>query len=375
MPFIITDPCIETKDTACVDVCPVDCIHPRKDEPEFAQVDDALHPSGGVHRLRRVRAGVPGRGDLREHRRDAVAPEGSDRGQRHLPQRRRRHDGAEPKRSSRSTSPITRTSWPSRPPSGRPRTRDFAEDRHLERQRHPGASRAGPGMDRAGAPGRRLPAGNQGHIRPGPGLLSARSRATGATGTAARAIRASACTSARRSPPSAPRSPTRRSTSRPASPPCDVGDLTVASVYVPNGGKDFAAKMRFLEALDAYAASFAASGRQLVLCGDLNVARTDRDVHPKERKPRRHRPAAGGARAHRAHPRPRPRRRRPRARSGQRRAVHVVGAVAQHAAAQHRLAARLRASPAQSLASRATACPVQADVGTSDHAPVVATFA
>ena len=36
MPFIITDPCIDNKDTACVDVCPVDCIHPRKDEPEFA---------------------------------------------------------------------------------------------------------------------------------------------------------------------------------------------------------------------------------------------------------------------------------------------------------------------------------------------------
>ena len=36
MPFIITDPCIGTKDSACVDVCPVDCIHPRKDEPEFA---------------------------------------------------------------------------------------------------------------------------------------------------------------------------------------------------------------------------------------------------------------------------------------------------------------------------------------------------
>ncbi len=35
MPFVITDPCIGTKDTACVDVCPVDCIHPRKDEPEF----------------------------------------------------------------------------------------------------------------------------------------------------------------------------------------------------------------------------------------------------------------------------------------------------------------------------------------------------
>ena len=37
MPFVITDPCIDTKDTACVDVCPVDCIHPRKDEPEFEQ--------------------------------------------------------------------------------------------------------------------------------------------------------------------------------------------------------------------------------------------------------------------------------------------------------------------------------------------------
>src|SRR5216117_2353478 len=36
----------------------------------------------------------------------------------------------------------------------------------------------------------------------------------------------------------------------------DVGDLLVASVYVPNGGKDFPAKMQFLEALDAYAASW-----------------------------------------------------------------------------------------------------------------------
>ena len=36
MTFVITDPCIGTKDAACVDVCPVDCIHPRKDEAEFA---------------------------------------------------------------------------------------------------------------------------------------------------------------------------------------------------------------------------------------------------------------------------------------------------------------------------------------------------
>ncbi len=35
MAFIITEPCIETKDTACVDACPVDCIHPRDDETDF----------------------------------------------------------------------------------------------------------------------------------------------------------------------------------------------------------------------------------------------------------------------------------------------------------------------------------------------------
>src|SRR5213596_1498559 len=37
MTSIIAEPCIGTKDTACVDVCPVDCIHPRKDEAEFAE--------------------------------------------------------------------------------------------------------------------------------------------------------------------------------------------------------------------------------------------------------------------------------------------------------------------------------------------------
>jgi ferredoxin len=36
MAYIITEPCIGTKDTACVEVCPVDCIHPKKDEAEFA---------------------------------------------------------------------------------------------------------------------------------------------------------------------------------------------------------------------------------------------------------------------------------------------------------------------------------------------------
>ena len=60
---------------------------------------------------------------------------------------------------------------------------------------------------------------------------------------------------------------------------------TAASVYVPNGGKDFPAKMRFLESLGDLAASHQRSDRPLIICGDLNVARTDMDVHPKERKP------------------------------------------------------------------------------------------
>ena len=61
---------------------------------------------------------------------------------------------------------------------------------------------------------------------------------------------------------------------------------TVASVYVPNGGKDFPAKMQFLTALDQFAEDHDAQSQPLVICGDLNVARTDMDVHPKERKPR-----------------------------------------------------------------------------------------
>jgi NAD-dependent dihydropyrimidine dehydrogenase PreA subunit len=31
VPYIIAEPCIGVKDTACVDACPVDCIHPKKD--------------------------------------------------------------------------------------------------------------------------------------------------------------------------------------------------------------------------------------------------------------------------------------------------------------------------------------------------------
>jgi exodeoxyribonuclease-3 len=64
-----------------------------------------------------------------------------------------------------------------------------------------------------------------------------------------------------------------------------TAELTVASIYVPNGGKDFDAKMRFLDALDRFAAEHVGRAEPLVLCGDFNVTRTDTDVHPKERKP------------------------------------------------------------------------------------------
>ena len=35
MPYVIAEPCIGVKDTACVDVCPVDVFHPRPDESGF----------------------------------------------------------------------------------------------------------------------------------------------------------------------------------------------------------------------------------------------------------------------------------------------------------------------------------------------------
>jgi len=37
MAYVITEGC--TKDTACVDACPVDCIHPKKDDPAFEKAE------------------------------------------------------------------------------------------------------------------------------------------------------------------------------------------------------------------------------------------------------------------------------------------------------------------------------------------------
>jgi exodeoxyribonuclease III len=64
-----------------------------------------------------------------------------------------------------------------------------------------------------------------------------------------------------------------------------LGDLVLASVYVPNGNKDYPAKIAFVKELIAWARALRQAGKNLVLCGDMNITRTDMDVHPKERKP------------------------------------------------------------------------------------------
>jgi ferredoxin len=39
MAYVIAEPCIGQKDNSCVEVCPVDCIHPTPDEPDYDQVE------------------------------------------------------------------------------------------------------------------------------------------------------------------------------------------------------------------------------------------------------------------------------------------------------------------------------------------------
>jgi exodeoxyribonuclease-3 len=154
----------------------------------------------------------------------------------------------------------------------------------------------------------------------------------------------------------------------------EIGGVTVASIYVPNGGKDFPAKMRFLESLAQYAEACRADGRTVALCGDLNIARTDRDVHLKERKPR----AIGQL---------------PEERALLERIISAglvdVGRALDpdndglftwwapwRNLRQRNIGWRLDYVLASTpLAARAVSCPVQKEVGTSDHAPVVATFA
>jgi exodeoxyribonuclease III len=65
----------------------------------------------------------------------------------------------------------------------------------------------------------------------------------------------------------------------------EIGTFTFVSVYVPNGGKDFPAKMGFLRQLERYVDEVHGRGSRMVICGDINITRTERDVHPKERNP------------------------------------------------------------------------------------------
>src|SRR5205085_281181 len=39
MAYVIAEPCIGQKDNSCVEVCPVDCIHPTPDEPDYDKVE------------------------------------------------------------------------------------------------------------------------------------------------------------------------------------------------------------------------------------------------------------------------------------------------------------------------------------------------
>jgi exodeoxyribonuclease-3 len=63
----------------------------------------------------------------------------------------------------------------------------------------------------------------------------------------------------------------------------DVDGLRLASVYVPNGrsldSPTFAEKLAFLEAMAARASELRAAGGPVVIAGDLNVTRADRDVY------------------------------------------------------------------------------------------------
>ena len=49
MPYVIAEPCIGTKDMACVDACPCDVIHPRRDEPDFGSATQLyIDPPGCI---------------------------------------------------------------------------------------------------------------------------------------------------------------------------------------------------------------------------------------------------------------------------------------------------------------------------------------
>jgi exodeoxyribonuclease-3 len=148
---------------------------------------------------------------------------------------------------------------------------------------------------------------------------------------------------------------------------------TVASIYVPNGGKDFEAKMRFLEAMERYAAQFQSANEPLILCGDMNVARADMDLHPKERKP--------GIIGQRADERALIEQILSHGLVDVQRTLHPDNAdLFTWWAPWRNMKARNigwrldYVFASQSLAARASSCVVQREFGSSDHGPVIAVF-
>ena len=228
-------------------------------------------------------------------------------------------------------------------------------------------------MDRARPPGRRLPAGNQGHFRSGArrplrdaGLLVLLARREGLFRR--RASRQQGVRSR------APRLfPSRRSITKTASSPStNSASSRSRRSTCRTAARTFPPRCNFSRRWTRTRRR-SASGRHA-----RAVRRYERGAHRARRasegtQAARDRPASRGARADRAHHRSRPGRSRPRGRSGQRQPVYLVAAVAKDARAKHRVAARLRAG-SSALAAKASACPVQKEVGTSDHAPVFATF-
>jgi exodeoxyribonuclease-3 len=63
----------------------------------------------------------------------------------------------------------------------------------------------------------------------------------------------------------------------------DVGELRVASVYLPNGNPvpspNFDYKLAWFQRLNAHAQTLLAGGRKVVLCGDFNVVPTNEDIY------------------------------------------------------------------------------------------------
>ena len=154
----------------------------------------------------------------------------------------------------------------------------------------------------------------------------------------------------------------------------ELGRLVLASVYVPNGGKDYEAKLGFMRRLAEWTKRLHDEGRELVLCGDINITRGEMDVHPRERKP-----GAIGQR---------PEERELFATLLGEHLVDVGRALNPdnpnlftwwapwRNLRQRNIGWRIDyvlASP--TIASRASHCAVLADVGTSDHAPVMMTIA